>query len=143
MTIETIKGTGLVIKVGDGASPEVFTAKCLINAKRGIKFAASSNKIVVPDCDNPDDPAWQEVVKDALSCSIDGAGKLNTSDVDEFHNWLISPNPKNCEIYLGAQKKWSGAFHCTSFEANGDRGQYAECAIALESHREIALTPDS
>ena len=54
----------------------MFAHPCLINAKRGIKFTTSTNKVIVPDCDNPDDPAWQTVIKDAISASIDGAGKI-------------------------------------------------------------------
>lgn len=140
MTIATIRGTQLLIKVGDGASPEVFTHPCLINAKRGFKLAVSTNKIVVPDCDNPDDPAWQEVIKDVLSASIDGAGKLDTVDVAAYHAWLISKNPKNIQVWLGTAGHWAGAFHLTNFEVNGDRGALAECSITLDSDGIVTYT---
>lgn len=140
MTIATIRGTQLLIKVSDGASPPVFTHPCLINAKRGFKLAVSSNKIVVPDCDNPDDPAWQEVIKDVLSASIDGAGKLDTADIADYHAWLISKDPKNIQIWLGDVGHWAGAFHLTSFDVSGDRGALAECTLALESDGIVTYT---
>jgi predicted secreted protein len=140
MTISTIRGTQLLIKVGDAASPEVFAHPCLINAKRGFKLAVSSNKIVVPDCDNPDDPAWQEVIKDVLSASIDGAGKLDTADVADYHAWLVSKDPKNIQIWLGTVGHWAGAFHLTSFEVSGDRGALAEVSLALESEGVVTYT---
>jgi predicted secreted protein len=141
MTISTIKGTQLKIEIGDGATPEGFEHPCLVNAKRGFKLEVSTNKIVVPDCDNPDDPAWQEVIKDVLGASIDGAGKLDTADVADYHAWLTSKDPKNIRVRLGTTGYWAGAFHLTTFEVTGDRGQLAECAITLESTGAVTFTP--
>lgn len=142
MTIATIKGTQLLIKVGDGASPtELFAQPCLINAQRGISFEVSSNKHVVPDCDNPDDPAWQQVVKDVIGATINGAGKLDTTDVLTYHNWATGPDTKNVQVWLGSTGYWQGAFHCTKFEVSGDRGSLAECAIGLESNGIVTFTP--
>jgi predicted secreted protein len=141
MTIDSMRGTQLLVKVGDGASPsETFTHPCLINAKRGFKATVSSNKIVVPDCDNPDDPAWQEVIKDVLSAAIDGAGKLDRAGVATFYAWLLGKDPKNVQIWLGTFGYWAGAFHCTNFEVTGDRGALAECSLALESDGAVTFT---
>lgn len=140
MTIATVKGTQLLVKIGDGASPEVFTHPCLINAKRGFSLEVSTNKIVVPDCDNPDDPAWQQVIKDVLSASIDGAGKLDTADVSDYHDWLLSPDTKNVRIYLGTVGYWASAFHLTSFQVSGDRGALVEVTIKLDSDGAVTYT---
>jgi predicted secreted protein len=140
MTISTIRGTQLLIKVGDDATPQAFAHPCLINAKRGFKLTVSTNKIVVPDCDNPDDPAWQECIKDVLSASIDGAGKLDTADIAAYHAWLVSKDSKNVQVWLGTVGHWAGAFHLTNFEANGDRGALAECSITLDSDGIVTYT---
>lgn len=132
MTIAKIKGTSLLIEVGDGASPEVFAHPCGINAKRGIKFSCSSNKIVIPDCDNPDDPAWTEVIKDALSATIDGAGKLDLASVPTFDAWFRDPDPKNVKVHLVGKGYWLGAFQLTAWDVNGDRATYAEATLTLE-----------
>lgn len=132
MTVK-IRGTQLFIKVGDGQSPETFDHPCLISAKRGIKFSCSANKIVIPDCDNPDDPAWVEVIKDALSASIDGAGKLDVTAVPTYDDWFRNPDPKNVEVWLKDKGHWDGAFQLTGWEVDGDRNDYAEASITLES----------
>jgi predicted secreted protein len=141
MSIDSMRGTQLLIKVGDGASPsETFTHPCLINAKRGVSFEVSTNKIVVPDCDNPDDPAWQQVIKDVLGCTIDGAGKLDRAGVSTFYAWLQDKDPRNVQMWLGTFGYWAGGFHCTKFAVSGDRGALAECDLAMESEGTVTFT---
>lgn len=133
--ITTLRGTQLYIKVGDGASPETFAHPCLINTKRGIKFQSSTNKVIVPDCDNPEDPAWSDAIKDALSASIDGAGTLdNKSAVVSFYDgWFRDTNSRNVQVWLGTMGHWDGAFHLTNWEVNGDRNDNAQATLTLES----------
>lgn len=133
--IVALRGTQLYIKVGDGASPEVFSHPCLINTKRGIKFTSSSNKVIVPDCDNPEDPAWTEAIKDGLNASIDGAGTLDNkaATIQFYDGWFRSPDAKNVQVWLGTMGYWAGAFQLTSWELNGDRNDNAQATLTLES----------
>lgn len=133
--ITALRGTQLYIKVGDAASPEVFAHPCLINTKRGIKFTSSTNKVIVPDCDNPDDPAWSQAIKDALQASIDGAGTLDNklATIQFYDAWFRSKTPKNVKIYLGTVGYWLGAFQLTNWEINGDRNENAQVSLSLES----------
>lgn len=135
MALNPLRGTQLYIKVGDGATPtETFTHPCLINTKRGITFSSNANKVIVPDCDNPDDPAWNQVIKDALSAAIAGAGTLNTDDVAFYDAWFRSPNAKNVQVWLGTRGYWQGAFQLTGWAVSGDRNVNSDVTISLESH---------
>lgn len=133
--IQKLKGTQLYIKVEDDSSPATFAHPCLINAKRGIKFNADTKKSIVPDCDNPDDPAWQAAMKDALSAAIDGSGVLDNklATISFYDAWFRSPNPKRVRVYLGTIGYWEGDFQLTGWEITGDRGANAECSISLET----------
>lgn len=133
--LTTLRGSALYIKVGDGASPEVFSHPCLINTKRGIQFQSSTNKIIVPDCDNPDDPAWTDAIKDSLSATINGAGTLDNkiAVINFYDSWFRDPDPRNVQVWLGTLGYWGGGFNLTNFEVSGDRGALAEVTIALES----------
>lgn len=133
--ISALRGTQLYIKVEDDASPAVFTHPCLINTKRGIKFTASTNKVIIPDCDNPDDPAWQQAMKDALSAAIDGAGKLDNkaATISFYDAWFRSKSAKMVRVYLGAVGYWQGAFQLTGWEISGDRGENCDASVTLES----------
>lgn len=138
--ISKLRGTQLYIKIGDGATPEVFLHPCLINTKRGIKFASSTNKVIVPDCDNPDDPAWSEAIKDALSATIDGAGVHDNkaATVAFYDAWFRDDAAKNVQVWLGTMGYWAGAFHLTGWEVTGDRNNNAEVSLTLESDGAIA-----
>lgn len=134
--ITPLRGTRLYIKIGNGNSPETFAHPCLINTKRGISFKSSSNKVIIPDCDNPEDPAWSEAIKDALSASIDGAGTLDLVDttIKFYDNWFRDSDPKNVQIWLGTVGYWGGAFDLNTWDINGDRNDNAQVSIALESN---------
>jgi predicted secreted protein len=136
MAIQKLRGTQLFIKI-ETSTPGTFAHPCLINTKRGIKFTCNSNKIVVPDCDNPDDPAWQEVLVDALAMSISGTGVLDLQGVADFSEWFMSGAGKNIQVWLGTFGYWEGSFKLTDFESSGDRNAYADCTIGIDSDGEI------
>src|SRR5690606_30459482 len=104
----SVKGTQLFIKVGDGASPEVFTHPCLINAERGIAFRSTTGDIVGPGCNSPDDPAWRELVKDALSAGVTGAGILDNVllTIRAYTTWWKGDTAKNVQVWLGTVGYW-------------------------------------
>lgn len=134
--VSAIRGTKFLIMIGNGAIPEVFAHPCLINTKRGVKFTSSANKVIVPDCDNPDDPAFQQVIKDALSISVDGSGILDNKQatIEFYDGWWRSPDPKNVQLWLGTLGYWAGAFVLTNWDISGDRNENATANLSLESH---------
>lgn len=138
--ISALRGTQLYIKISDGNSPETFAHPCLINTKRGIKFASSTNKVIVPDCDNPEDPAWQQAIKDALSASIDGAGVLDnkSATITAYDSWFTGKDSKNVQVWLGTMGYWAGAFQLTGWEITGDRNANCEATVTLESDGPLA-----
>lgn len=147
-SVATINGTKLLIQVGDGAGPEVFTADCLINTERGIQFSADTKDFVVPDCTNPDDPAWKQVLKDGLSAAINGAGLLHTGSVETWFNWWKSKDTKNIRVKIDVAAAaggghWQGAFHLTSFEITGNRNELATVSVGLVSSGALAWTDAS
>ena len=50
------KGT---IEVGDGETPEVFSKVCGFNSIE-MSLKKDTNDTTVPDCDDPDAPAWKQ-----------------------------------------------------------------------------------
>ena len=138
--IVPLRGTQLYIKVEDDASPATFAHPCLINSKRGVKFNADTKKAIIPDCDNPDDPAWQTAFKDAMSMSIDGAGILDnkSATITFYDGWFRSSTTKRVKVYLGTLGYWEGDFMLTGWEISGDRGANCEVSITLESHGSVA-----
>jgi hypothetical protein len=129
----TIRGSQLLVKIGNAGSPETFAHPCLINTERGIQFQSQGSDVVVPDCDSPEDPAWLEHVKDGLSATVTGAGTLNTGDVDEFDTWFRSADPKNIRVCVGTVGYWQFEAHLTEFQVTGTRAEKAQCSLTLRS----------
>lgn len=140
--VKHARGVKLVLKVGNGADPEVFTAKCSINAARGISFSATTREFNIPDCSDPDMITWLAREKDSLSVSVTGAGMLNTTDVSDFFDWWKGEDAKNCQVVVDVPSAdggviFTGAYHLTEFSITGDRGGKQECAITLASDGEV------
>ncbi len=147
---KTLKGKSLLIKIGDGATPtEVFAHPCLINADRGIAFATETNDTRVPDCDDPELLAWLEREVVSLSATINGAGTLNTPDVEDFFDWLASGDPKNIRVELQGVSGANGGGYfgmaalLTAFEITGSIGQRSQCSITLASTGAVTWTSAS
>lgn len=136
----TLKGTQLYIKIGDGASPETFTHPCLINAERGFVLRSTTNDIVVPDCTNPDDPAWRQLVKDALSAGVTGAGILDNVllTIQSYTTWWKQDVAKNVQVWLGTVGYWEVALKLTEWEITGERGNKITSNLTLESDGEVS-----
>ncbi|MEF2550002.1 phage tail tube protein [Aurantimonas sp. A2-1-M11] len=136
--VQTVSGKKLLVQIGDGASPEVFAADCMINAERGISFSVDSNDFVIPDCDDPDAAGWKEREVDGMSATITGAGILHTPSFQTWFDWMASAAPKNCRVMLDVGSAAGGgyvegAFYLTSFESSGGRNDKVTANVTLES----------
>jgi hypothetical protein len=93
----------------------------------------------MPDCDNPDDPAWKSVTKDGLSATISGAGMLYTASVSEWYTWFNGDDSKNIQFTLNVPLAsgggyWQGAFKLTNFEVTSDGNkEQSTCNVTLVS----------
>ncbi|MBV9549305.1 MAG: hypothetical protein JO256_06485 [Alphaproteobacteria bacterium] len=133
----TLLGTKLYIKVGDGASPEVFSHPVMINTDRSLQLSASGQNDTVFDPTAPDTPVWEQFFKTAMSAKVSGSGKLDTASVSTYTAWLASGTPKNVKIYLDTTLLYTGAFHLTEFQISGPGGtntKLAEVSLSLTSH---------
>lgn len=65
-------GKGLVY-FGDGADPEVFAKICGFNSI-SLQIEKDTNDVTIPDCDDPDAPAWRatDVLSLAWTAEFEG-----------------------------------------------------------------------
>lgn len=138
--VTRVTGSKLLVQIGDGGSPtEVFAHDCLINTARGIKFSSETTEDVMPDCDNPNDPAWKSVSKDGLQATITGSGKLYTSSVEAWWTWFKGDIGKNCRVKIDVLAAaggghWAGSFKLTEFEISaGGNKENCEAQVTLVS----------
>src|SRR5215510_9041610 len=99
---KTASWAKLFISLGDGATPptpEAFVRQCGLTSK-GIQFSGDTSDIAVPDCDQPDDPAWAERVITVKNCTVSGDGVLATDHREEWDEWFQSGLAKNCRVEI-------------------------------------------
>jgi len=145
MAFKGTRGVRLVVKVGDGASPEVFTPLCTISAERGITFNAQTNDETIPNCDDPGAIAFLSREKSSLSVDVTGGGKNHKDDNKKLWDWWKSPEPKNVQVVLdddvaANQITWEGAFHLTQYDITGAEGQKVASTMSLSSDGEVTAT---
>jgi predicted secreted protein len=142
MAFKGTRGVRLVVKVGNGASPEVFTALCTINAERGITFNAQTNDDTVPNCEDIEAIKFLSREKSSLSVDVTGGGKNNKPDNKILWDWWKSPDPRNCQVVLDDDDPanvitWEGAFHLTQYDLTGNDGEKVLSTITLASDGEV------
>lgn len=138
------------ILVSNGSSPETFNAPCGITSK-GFNQTATTQDTTVPDCEDPDAPAYIERAIDALSSEISGDGVLDFDDHHEiWQPWYASALPRTIRIGIGilppqvgtgAGGFYEGSFLLTGFNMTADRGQKMRGAVTLVSDGEWSFEP--
>lgn len=145
--VETFTGSKILIKIGDGADPEVFAHPCLINTTRSIQGSATTVDNAVPDCADPEAPAWVEREKDTISYTITGEGMMHASDIAVYAAWLKDPLSKNIQAVVAdgddAGHVFSGAFHLTELQMGGGRKEKATGSITLVSDGVVTDAPQA
>lgn len=135
----TVTGAKLLIQIGDGADPEVFAAPCGLNTK-GINFGKETNDVTVPDCSDPEAPAWVERIATSLSAGVSGSGLLAQEALATWRGFFLDTDGKNCRIKIDGAGwgHWAGNFICTTFNVTGEDGDKIQVEIELQSNGEVA-----
>jgi predicted secreted protein len=140
----TVPFSKFKVLLGNGASPEVFTAPCGLTSN-SIAFSKDTNSTVVPDCANPDAAGWVERDVVSNSAAITGGGVMATESLPTWwaaYNSGLAVNARlQVDVAAPAGGYWSGAFHITRFEPAGTRGNRASVAITMESDGAVTWTP--
>lgn len=132
----SFKFGALLIEVGDGRSPEGFTAPCGLKTK-SFGIDKTINSEAVPDCEDPDAPAWDEGDVVSLRSNISGSGVLADEFIDIWENWATSEDTRNVRVTIG-DHIWEGAYHLTRFEITADLGSKVAVNVEMQSSGEVA-----
>ena len=123
-----------MVKVGDGASPEVFTDPCGLTTK-GFTRTANLNDTNVPDCDDPDAPAW--LGRDVVSYqgAIAGSGVVAKESFETWEDWWNAGETRNVRIELGTPVEfaWIMPAKLQEFAITADRGNKVQMTVAIVS----------
>lgn len=138
---KTIKGSKVLIQLGDGAGTEAFTAPCALTTK-GINLSAEANEFNVPDCDDPDAPTFTERVVSALSAGVSGSGTLAMESLATWRTWWLSGLSKNIRVKLDESAANGGGHFAmaavlTTLNIGGNNGELATIEVEIASDGEV------
>lgn len=143
----TSRSSQFIIRLGDGGTPEVFAAPCGLSTK-GINFSKETNEVNVPDCDDPEAPAWVERATVSLSATVSGDGILAMNDLDTWIDFNESTASRNMQIELDVDPpntamggQWTGKFLMTTFNVTAELGSKLAVAVELQSDGQVMWTP--
>lgn len=137
----TLRGTKLLLKLGDGASPEVFTAPCALTTK-SFNRSGGVNEFNIADCSDPDAPIWTERVKGALSSTISGSGTLAKESLDLYEEFFSAVDSRNVQVtldYAVGPRTYQGLYHLTTLNLTGEQDGLVQVEIELQSDGEVAV----
>lgn len=131
----TFQGEELLVQISDGASPEVYSHRCMINTNRSFSRSAQTTQEVVPDCTDPSLPGWVETEVDGLSATISGEGMIDLGSQEFFDEWFESGASKNVKVKQNKAggRTYTGAYKLTQCDMNGVRKSKATGAMTMVS----------
>lgn len=126
-----------LIAVGDGNSPEVFGNPCGLTA-RSFAFSATTNDTNIPDCTDPEAPAWLGRDYVSFSGDITGSGILAEEFLPTW--WAWKGSRRNVRIHVGTHV-WEGTYLLTNLSISSNIGNKVDINVTMTSDGEIIYTP--
>lgn len=118
-----------------------YAAPCGLTSK-GFTRRAQTADTNVPDCDDPDAPAWTEKDIVAYSASLTGSGVVDDADYDTWEAWLASGAIKNVRVTLNT-RQWVFPAVLSEFTLTGAKGQKVSYNVTIDASGAVALVPPS
>ena len=136
-------GRALLVKIGDAASPEVFTNLCGLNSK-SLTINNSSIDVTTPDCTTPEGALWTATLAGLKNLGLSGDGFFEDSVAEARMNTvaMAADNTVNMEIVVPDFGTYSGAFRISSLEFGGETEGGVTYSISLESNGTVAYAAE-
>jgi len=132
------KGRDVLIKIGDGAEPEVFTTIAGIRAK-----TISLNARAVDGTSGESAEAWRELIAGAgvKSASVSGAGVFKDATSDAMlRETFFAQAARSFQLVIPSFGTLAGPFLVESLDYAGDHDGEAAFAITLASAGVLSYT---
>ena len=129
-------GRSLLIKIGDGAGSEAFTAIAGLNSK-SITINNSAIDVTTPDATAPSGALWASSLNGLKSMSISGDGVFLDESAQEgrLNTIAMQADPvANFELVVPDFGTYSGEFRVTSLEFGGETEGATTFSLSLESN---------
>lgn len=114
------KGRALLIQVGDGETPEVFTNVCGITT-RTFNMSANEVDTTIPDCVNPDGPIVRTAEPGIQNRTFSGSGKFVSSATSKILlDYVRAAEVFNAKVIVPGDGTYTGPWFVSEFEFSGE-----------------------
>lgn len=114
------KGRTLLIKIGDGASPEVFSNLCGLTT-RSFNLSAEAVDTTTPDCENPGNAVQRTTVPGIVNREFSGQGRFVSGAVASvLMGHVNAATVFNAQVVVPGLGTYEGSFMCSEFEFSGE-----------------------
>jgi hypothetical protein len=140
----TYVGSSVALFLESSTTPGTYLRPCGLN-NHTASFSKEFQTVEVPDCDDPELPAWIERGVQSLDFSASGTGILAVEAVDEWWDAFNTTESINARIYIGKPddatngRYWQGKVHVSGFEVTGERGGKAQATVSIVSDGELTF----
>ena len=110
MTKPTTTTFGKFLVELETATPGTFAAPCGFTQK-GFELTAATSETNVPDCDNPEAPAWVERGVTSFSAQITGSGVMAMGSLTTWREWFLSGAAKNVRVHVNESSANGGGHY--------------------------------
>lgn len=137
--MSTQKGKDLLIKIGDGGEPELFTTVAGLRAKT---IALNARAIDATDAESPG--AWRELLAGTgvKSLTVSGSGLFKDAASDAaLRAAFFDQTARSFQLAIPDFGVLEGPFLVSALEYSGRHDGEAQAALTLASAGEIVFTP--
>lgn len=133
---KTLKFAQQTMLLGDGATPtEAFTAPCGF-LELSMTVNIEINTTNVPDCLDPDLPAWLQSDEVSKQMVLAGNGVLDTDAMQDWRDWMMAGGEKNIRWKTnGTAINGGGYFQApgilSTYEETGARGERWSLSVGV------------
>lgn len=113
-------GRLLLIKIGDGASPELFKNLCGLTT-RSFNMSANEVDTTIVDCINPAAAPQKTAEPGIKSRTFSGSGKyVSGANTTKFIQHVTDATTFNAEVVVPGLGSFTGAWFVSDFEFSGE-----------------------
>lgn len=114
------KGRTLLIQVGNGAVPEVFTNVCGIQT-RSFNLSANEVDTTIPDCENPGAAVQRTAEPGIVNRTFSGSGKfVSGANADALLAHVRGATSFNAKVIVPGDGTYTGQWFVSEFEFSGE-----------------------
>jgi predicted secreted protein len=114
-------GRLLLIKIGNGATPQVFSALCGIQT-RSFNLSANEVDTTIPDCENPENTPQRTVEPGIKNRTFSGSGKyVKSANTSTFMQHVINGTKFPAQVAVPGLGEFEGDWMASEFELSGEQ----------------------